>query len=153
MESRQVLQLLLPMLVGACVPRIQVRSDVPPRVSLGEVTQRVSVTPVVGSPDVVTLLDPLEALSRTLVVPQVAEYLERRLAEESLFSVLTGCRPQCPQADLRIEVEITASHVNRGQMATGTKSGTQTTAAASVALRVVQSDSLRFGHSYDDSSP
>jgi hypothetical protein len=136
-------------LCAACAPHIHVKYDVPPAISLGDSVQQVYVVHTIGDPDVVTVLDPLAALVRTVVAPDVARHLEQELAQANLFTVYPECPPPCPPADARFEVALDSSHVHRGFMATNSARGTDTTASATVKFRVVHRDGTsRFADSY-----
>jgi tetratricopeptide (TPR) repeat protein len=139
MTSRALL-LPLSLLATACAPTIVVRYDVPAAVHFGSAVRDVAVGYTVGNPDVLTVLDPLSALVRTSVAPDVARHLERQLAAARLFNLAESCPAPCPQADARFEVELDTSAVFRGQVATQQASGTSTTANASVRVRVLNRD-------------
>lgn len=139
MRIRSLL-LSLSLLATACAPTIVVRYDVPAAVHFGGAVQNVYVGYTLGDPDVLTVLDPLSALVRTSVAPDVAQHLEQRLAAAQLFNVTLGCQAPCSQADTRFEVEMDTSSVSRGAAETKGKSGTETTASAGVKVRVVNRD-------------
>jgi tetratricopeptide (TPR) repeat protein len=134
------LLLSLPLLATACAPTIVVRYDVPAAVHFGNAVQNVYVDYTVGAPDVLTVLDPLSALVRTSVAPDVARHLERRLAAAQLFDVVLGCQAPCPQADARFEVEMDTSSVSRGEVAARGGAGSETSATAGVKVRVLNRD-------------
>lgn len=139
MKTRPLL-LSLSLLATACAPTIVVRYDVPAAVHFGSAVQNVYVAYTVGDPDVLTVLDPLSALVRTSVAPDVAQHLEQQLVSAQLFNVTINCPAPCSQADTRFEVEMDTSNVSRGQAETKGKSGTETTASAGVKVRVVNRD-------------
>jgi len=141
---------VLALLSSACGPRIIVRYDVPAAVHFGGAVQHVYIVPVIGDPDVVTVLDPLAELMRTTLVTDVAHHLEQRLAQDNVFlAVSTNCAEPCAGADARIEVELAGSNVNRGTVAAQGNSGTDTRASASVKVRVRNLDgSSRYEATY-----
>ncbi|MEW6434851.1 MAG: tetratricopeptide repeat protein [Myxococcota bacterium] len=139
----------LPLLATACAPTIVVRYDVPAAVHFGNAVQNVYVGYTLGDPDVLTVLDPLSALVRTAVAPDVAQHLEQQLVNARRFNVTLGCQPPCPQADTRFEVEMDTSSVHRGEVETESSSGTETTASAGVKVRVLNRDgSSRYEATY-----
>lgn len=148
MNVRPVL-LSLSLLATACAPTIVVRYDVPAAVHFGNAVQNVYVGYALGNPDVLTVLDPLSALVRTSVAPDVAQHLEQQLVNAKLFNVTLGCQQPCPQADTRFEVEMDTSGVHRGDVETKSSSGTETTASAGVKVRVLNQDgSSRYEATY-----
>lgn len=143
------LLLSLSLLATACAPTIVVRYDVPAAVHFGNAVQNVYVGYTLGNPDVLTVLDPLSALVRTSIAPDVAQRLEQQLVNAKLFNVTRGCQQPCPQADTRFEVEMDTSSVHRGEVATKSNSGTETTASAGVKVRVLNQDgSSRYEATY-----
>lgn len=136
-------------LASACAPRIQVRYDVPATVHFGGAVQHVYVAHDVGDPTLLTVLDPLAALLRTVVAPDVARHLEARLIDAQLFTVSPNCLEPCPAADARIEIEMDSSSVHRGRPAAPGDDGDATTAAAGVIVRVLNRDGTsRFQQTY-----
>lgn len=147
--TRTLLLLAALSLASACAPRIQVRYDVPATVHFGGAVQHVYVAHNVGDPTVLTVLDPLAALVRTVVAPDVARHLEAKLIEAQLFTVSPDCLEPCPAADARVEVELDSSSVSRGRMKTQQDDGEATTAAAGVIVRVLNRDGTsRFQQTY-----
>ncbi|MEW5741320.1 MAG: tetratricopeptide repeat protein [Myxococcota bacterium] len=149
MKTPRTLALFLALAAAGCAPHIQVKYDVPAAIHFGDSVQQVYVVHTVGDADVVTVLDPLAALVRTVVAPDVARRLEQRLAEAQLFTVYPECPIPCPSADTRFEVELDSSNVHRGAMATSSSSGTDTSATVTVKFRVINRDgTTRFADSY-----
>lgn len=145
---RLIAALLAAGLGAACTPTIHVVYDEPARLHFGGV-HTVSVQQQVGDPGLVTFLDPLAALTRTSVLSDVAEYLEHQLAAAQVYQVLAGCRAPCQGVDGRFEVEMSSSGIERGAFAGGDKAGTETTASATVIVRLFNPDgSSRFQDKY-----
>lgn len=130
----------LSLFATACAPTLIVKYDVPAAVHLGGASQGAYVGYTLGDPDLLTVLDPLSALVRTSVAPDVAQRLQQQLIAAQLFNVAVNCPDGCPDADLRFEVEMDSSSVSRGEMQRKGTSGTSTTARASLKVRVLNRD-------------
>jgi hypothetical protein len=140
------------LLVSACSPQIVVKYDVPAKLHFGGV-QNVYVDHTLGSPDLLTVLDPVSALMRSSVAPDVARRLEQQLANLQLFGVFPLCQAPCPAADTLVQVEMDSSQVNHGIPATGSSSGEETWGKASVKIRVLNRDGTsRYEGTYSGKS-
>ncbi|MCC6334065.1 MAG: tetratricopeptide repeat protein [Myxococcales bacterium] len=150
---RPLLVLAAALTASACTPHIQVKYQVPAALHFGDAVQQVYVTHTIGDADVLTVLDPLAALVRTVVAPDVARHLEQQLMQAQLYAVYPECPAPCPSADTRFEVELDSSNVNRGTLASKSANGTDTTAKVSVKVRVLNRDgTTRFADSYTGST-